>query len=158
MLHHFFGTNSTKHWKELEKDLQLIMTESLKDTPFDFGIHEGHRTIAEQKESYAQGRTKPGNIITNIDGVKNRSKHNIYPAEAVDIHMTISGRRDLTWDTDHIFVIAGVIIATANRLYREGKVRHRVRWGGNFNNNEIITTKDPKESFFDPIHFEIYLP
>lgn len=153
-----FGRNSTKNLNEVEKDLQLIFRESLLDSPFDFGVHEGHRPVAEQQALYAQGRTTPGEIVTFIDGVNKKSAHNYSPSRAVDIHVTIPGRKDLTWDKDHILVIAGVIIATANRLYREGKTKHVIRWGGNWDRDQIIVTKDENERFFDPIHFELATP
>lgn len=36
---------------------------------------EGLRTTARQQELYAQGRTTPGKIVTNCDGIINRSNH-----------------------------------------------------------------------------------
>ena len=43
-----------------------IIEEAIKESPFDFGIpeHGGLRTDEEQIEMYAQGRTKPGRIVT----------------------------------------------------------------------------------------------
>lgn len=42
---------------------------------FDMYAFEGVRTLERQKELYAQGRTKPGNIVTNLDGVIKKSNH-----------------------------------------------------------------------------------
>lgn len=39
------------------------------------GIGECLRTVAEQEELYAQGRTKPGNIVTNARGTSYSSQH-----------------------------------------------------------------------------------
>lgn len=36
---------------------------------------DGNRTTAEQQALYAQGRTKPGRIVTKADGVKRLSNH-----------------------------------------------------------------------------------
>lgn len=44
-----------------------------------------YRTPREQQELFAQGRTKPGLKVTWIDGVRKLSKHNMSPAEAVDL-------------------------------------------------------------------------
>jgi len=57
-------------------------------------IAEGFRTTARQAELYAEGRTTPGPIVTNCDGVKNPSRHQ--SALACDIAwLHESG---LTWD------------------------------------------------------------
>jgi peptidoglycan L-alanyl-D-glutamate endopeptidase CwlK len=42
---------------------------------FPMLVTEGLRTLARQQALYAQGRTKPGRIVTHMDGVKKRSKH-----------------------------------------------------------------------------------
>lgn len=42
--------------------LKILVINTLRDTEF-------------QKSLYAQGRTKPGGIVTNCDGVKNKSYH-----------------------------------------------------------------------------------
>lgn len=36
---------------------------------------DGRRTAAQQAALYAQGRTTPGKIVTHLDGVTKRSKH-----------------------------------------------------------------------------------
>lgn len=46
---------------------------------------EGFRTQAYQQELYAQGRTKPGKIVTYRDGVTNRSNHQSSLASDVGI-------------------------------------------------------------------------
>lgn len=38
-------------------------------------INQGLRTVAEQDKLYAQGRTKPGNIVTNAKGSDYQSQH-----------------------------------------------------------------------------------
>ncbi|TXH09900.1 MAG: M15 family peptidase [Hyphomicrobiaceae bacterium] len=45
-------------------------------------VTNGNRTTVEQQALYAQGRTKPGKVVTNADGVKNKSNHQ--DARAVD--------------------------------------------------------------------------
>lgn len=37
--------------------------------------YDGRRTTEQQVKLYAQGRTAPGRIVTNADGVKKRSRH-----------------------------------------------------------------------------------
>lgn len=38
-------------------------------------ICQGLRTVAQQQELFAQGRTKPGKRVTNCDGVVKKSRH-----------------------------------------------------------------------------------
>jgi peptidoglycan L-alanyl-D-glutamate endopeptidase CwlK len=38
-------------------------------------ITQGVRTVAQQQALYAQGRTKPGKVVTACDGVKHPSNH-----------------------------------------------------------------------------------
>lgn len=57
-------------------------------------LTDGFRSTAEQKALYAQGRTKPGDIVTNCDGVKNRSGHQ--SSLACDITLAKNGVP--TWD------------------------------------------------------------
>lgn len=47
------------------------------------------RSQARQEALYAQGRTAPGQIVTQIDGVTKRSRHQRYPAEAIDVCVDI---------------------------------------------------------------------
>lgn len=61
-------------------------------------ITQGARTTQEQQALYAQGRTKPGKIVTNADGIRHMSQHqriNGY-ARAVDVAWIVDGR--VTWD------------------------------------------------------------
>ena len=51
-----------------------------------------HRSEEEQSLLYAQGRTKPGNKVTQIDGVTKKSNHNYYPSRALDFAVSIYGK------------------------------------------------------------------
>lgn len=57
-------------------------------------ISEGFRTLARQKELYAQGRTKPGPIVTEKDGVNRPSNHQ--SGLAIDFAFMREG--EPTWD------------------------------------------------------------
>lgn len=56
-----------------------------------------HRTNKVQAELYAQGRTKPGPIVTHA--LPGQSKHNKYPAEAFDIKF-VNPDGSVDWDED----------------------------------------------------------
>lgn len=57
------------------------------------GISQGFRSFAEQDELYAQGRTKPGNIVTNAKG--GQSYHNY--GLAVDFFIYSSDLKRVSW-------------------------------------------------------------
>lgn len=44
---------------------------------FPMTVVQGTRTLEQQQALYEQGRTKPGNIVTNADGVHVKSNHQI---------------------------------------------------------------------------------
>ncbi|WP_305953442.1 M15 family metallopeptidase [Paenibacillus sp. P32E] len=58
-------------------------------------ITQGLRTIAEQDALYAQGRTKPGQIVTNARG--RTSYHNF--GLAVDFALLLPNGSSVSWDT-----------------------------------------------------------
>ena len=66
--------------------------------------HPGHealltctyRSPAEQRALYTKGRTAPGQIVTNCDGLTTVSKHNHFPSLALDFCIVINGK--VSWD------------------------------------------------------------
>lgn len=75
--------------KGLHPNLILWLGYMLATCPVDIYITEGVRSVETQQEYYASGRTKPGTIKTNCDGVKSLSKHQIQKdgyGHAVDIY------------------------------------------------------------------------
>ena len=60
-----------------------------------FLVTEFIRTKEQQQERYLQGRTKPGKIVTNIDGVTKISKHQT--KEAHDI-LIIDDNGNPVWE------------------------------------------------------------
>lgn len=58
----------------LTKPLQQIL-EAMRALGHPMRVTEGVRTDERQRELYAQGRTAPGSIVTNCDGVTHRSRH-----------------------------------------------------------------------------------
>ena len=60
-------------------------------------ISEGHRSYARQNELYAQGRTKPGNIVTNAKG--GQSWHNF--GIAVDYFLTNTDGSKAVWTVNN---------------------------------------------------------
>jgi len=143
-----FGKNSQGKLNTCHKDLQLIFNKVISISKVDFGISEGHRSVERQNELYIQGKSK-------IDGINKLGKHNHYPSQAVDIfayHANREVRSKLAYDKSHLGYIAGIVDAVAEELYLEGKITHKIRWGGNWDSDGII---DFDQSFDDYPHFEL---
>ena len=51
------------------------MKKAISDSPYDFKIVQGLRTAEYQNELYQQGRTRPGKIVTKLDGYNRKSNH-----------------------------------------------------------------------------------
>jgi peptidoglycan LD-endopeptidase CwlK len=61
------------------------------------------RSQKEQNRLYQQGRTTPGKIVTQVDGYEKKSKHNVYPARAIDVAVDVDPNTDKTvisWQED----------------------------------------------------------
>lgn len=139
---------SKAQYETLHQDLRIIIDEVLRYSSIDFGISEGHRPVEKQFEHYQKGRTKvdccnwviedKSKVITYKDGHKLKSKHNELPSMAFDFCIYIPGKPELAYDLNHLIAVGHLFVATGNRLYTEGVISHRVRWGGNFNQDGEI--------------------
>lgn len=70
-----FSARSLNNLTGVHPKLRKVLEAAIEETPVDFTITEGVRTVDRQRELYAQGRTKPGAIVTNADGVTKKSNH-----------------------------------------------------------------------------------
>ena len=134
-----FGKLSLNSLKGIHPDLVRVMTKAILTTPVDFTITDGVRTLAMQQALYAKGRTSPGRIVTNADGVKNKSNHQIKSdgyGYAIDLYPYINGKIDFNDKENKLPVISAHILATANCL------GVKVEWGGNW-------------KFLDKPHFQL---
>lgn len=138
-----FSNTSLNRLNTCDERLQEVFKLALSKSDIDFGISQGHRSVEEQQELYKQGRTKPGSIVTYIDGISDKSEHNHYPSRAVDIYAWIG---EASWDKNHLCYLAGIIMASAKEL------GIKLRWGGNWDQDGIII-KD--HEFIDLPHFEL---
>lgn len=105
--------------------LQVIVTaaaSALSDSKIFFIVTQGLRTKEQQAELYAQGRTKPGKIVTWT------LSSNHLSGLAVDLAPMIDGK--LNWDEDGKLG-AWPIIATAmkNAAIDRGEI---ITWGGDW--------------------------
>lgn len=119
---------SLDNLKQIHPDLVLVMTEAIKTTPIDFTITDGIRTTAEQQRLYAQGRTTPGKIVTNTDGVRKKSNHQPHTdgyGYAVDLYPYRYGSVQVN-DANGLKIIAEHIKLIANAL------GVKIQWGGDW--------------------------
>ena len=63
------GPTSRKKLEGLHPNLVAVVTRAVQLTTQDFSVTCGVRTLSEQKELYAQGRTKPGQIVAGKAGL-----------------------------------------------------------------------------------------
>ena len=132
-----FGKTSLERLSTCDDRLQNLFMIAISRSPVDFGIAEGHRTIARQKKLYDEGKSK-------IDGVTRKGKHNYSPSRAVDVYAWVNGKA--SWDKKHLILIAGVVLACAK------EARIDIRWGGNWDGDgEIISD----QNFIDLPHYEL---
>ena len=137
------GKTSKNRLETCHNDLQLIINEAIKISDVDFGVAEGHRSIEKQKRYFDEGKSK-------IDGVNKKGKHNYNPSLAVDIYPYFNGGAN--WDNEHLSYLAGVIHAVSEILLSQGKINHKIRWGGNWDMDGVILLD---QSFDDRPHFEL---
>lgn len=137
-----FSKRSLDNLKGVHPDLVRLMEESIKDTPVDFTIVEGVRSSKRQQELYAQGRTKPGVIVTNVDGVNRKSNHQVKEdgyGYAVDVYPYVDGRVRIS----ESYVIPKLKQIATHIKTKAKKLGITVVWGGDW------------RSPYDPPHFEL---
>ncbi|MYZ60720.1 M15 family peptidase [Elizabethkingia anophelis] len=136
------GERSLKNLDGVHPNLVKVMKAAIVNSPVDFTITDGVRTLKRQQELYAQGRTKPGIKVTNADGIKNKSNHQAKAdrfGHAVDLYPFFLGQVQVNHkDTiKNLKLIADHIKKVAKELCIG------ITWGGDW--------KSP----YDPPHFEL---
>ena len=134
-----FGKRSINELSTCHIDLITVANESIKDSPYDFGIIHGHRTLEHQFNIYKKGREyidgkwviiNKLKVVSYADGYVKKSKHNYNPSEAFDIGVFVNGK--LTW-AKSVYVEAGLhIMEKAEELYINDKISNKLFWGGHF--------------------------
>jgi peptidoglycan L-alanyl-D-glutamate endopeptidase CwlK len=117
---------------------------------WDFSILCGHRNEIDQTAAYEGGNSK-------LEWPN--SKHNQSPSMAIDAVPWRDDAPHIDWeDRDRFIYFAGVVVATAEMMFDQGIISHRVRWGGDWDLDTIPNSSDPDNSFDDLGHFELYKP
>ena len=134
---YMFSRKSIRLLETVHPDLQQVFNEAIKI--MDFKILQGFRTVRDQQKLYAQGRTAAGKIVTHLDGVKKKSKHQF--GNAVDI-----APYPIDWAIRKRFILlAGVIKGVA------GVKGIPIRWGGDWDSDNVMSD----ETWIDMPHFEL---
>lgn len=139
-----FSQTSKDKLATCNSDLQKLFNEVIKHV--DCTITCGFRTTEDQQLLYAQGRTMPGSIVTNCDGVTTLSRHQAkspflpQESDAVDVVPY-----PIDWnDRDRFYHFAGVVRGIAHMM------GIKIFWGGDWDNDYTLDD----QSFFDYPHFE----
>ena len=123
-----FGKTSLAQIENLHPVLKAVITEALAVTPIDYGVLPlgGARTAEQQHDLYLQGRFgHPGKIVTDKDGHKNPSNHQVKAdgfGYAVDIIPFMGGKPTWNWEFYFPVIAAVAKVAKAKNV--------SIRWGG----------------------------
>ena len=144
------GAASLKELKGVHKDLVAVVKRAIELTVQDFSVHDGNRTLAEQKKYLASGTSQ------TLD-----SRH--LNGHAVDLVPYINGK--LRWEWEPIYKIAEAVRQAAKEL------NVPIRWGGAWDIDFTESTGSPedltaeyvarrrkkgvKKVFIDGPHFEL---
>lgn len=121
------GTRSRSELKGVNADLVAVVERAIQLTVQDFAVHDGTRTMMEQKKYVASGVSK------TLD-----SRH--LTGHAVDLVPYINGK--LRWEMEPICRIADAVRMAANELGTP------IRWGGAW--DRLLTEEtDPPEEMVD---------
>lgn len=151
------GAQSRAELKGVHPDLVRVVDRAIEITDQDFSVHDGLRTLDEQKRYVASGASQTLN-----------SKHRHQTGgfgHAVDLVPFINGK--MRWEWEPIYVIAAAVWQAAREL------GVAVRWGGAWIDLADIKTGTPgamkaaveaygaarrkagKKAFTDGPHFEL---
>ena len=132
-----FAQSSLDKMKKVHPKLVEVMKAAIENSPYDFRITDGARTAEEQFALYQIGRSKPGRIVTNCDGKKFKSNHQIKSdgyGYAVDIFLTGVYENGVYrkfsdsegYDVKKLKIVANHILAVAKSK------NVNIEWGGNW--------------------------
>ena len=136
-----FSQTSLDKMKKVHPKLVEVMKTAIENSPFDFRITDGARTAEEQFALYQIGRSKPGRIVTNCDGKKAKSNHqikadgyghavDIFPCGVIEDGVYRKFTSEEGYDEKKLKLIANHILAVAKSK------NINIEWGGNWKMND----------------------
>jgi peptidoglycan L-alanyl-D-glutamate endopeptidase CwlK len=123
-----FSQNSLNRLHGVHPDLVKVATLAIEKTTVDFGISQGVRTKENQAELYAQGRTKPGSIVTWTLNSLHLPQKDGY-GHAVDVVAFVKGK--VSWEESFYKIIAKAFLEAAEEL------KIPVTWGGTWKKPDL---------------------
>jgi peptidoglycan L-alanyl-D-glutamate endopeptidase CwlK len=141
-----FSKKSIELLEQIHPDLQAVLIQAIHFVDFTV-LPSTVRTVAEQKTYFDTGKSKTMNSL-HLKRAWLECAGKEYTG-AVDI-----APYPIDWDNKERFnYLGGLIIGLAGAMFLEGKIKHMIKWGGDWSG-----TGDPgKTSFYDGPHFEIIL-
>ncbi len=131
-----FTITSRTRLATCHKDIQTLFNEVIKT--FDCVVLEGYRDEKAQEEAFKKGNTK----VHWPNG-----KHNSMPSMAVDV-----SPYPVQWgNVSRFYWFGGYVMGIAQKLYEDGKITHKIRYGGDWDRDKEISNN----TFDDLVHFEI---
>lgn len=132
-----FTQSSLDKMKKVHPKLVEVMKAAIENSPYDFRITDGARTAEEQFALYQIGRSKPGRIVTNCDGKKAKSNHqikadgyghavDIFPCGVIENGVYRKFTSEEGYDEKKLKLIANHILAVAKSK------NVNIEWGGNW--------------------------
>lgn len=142
----------------LDYKLGLLLKECAKRGIYLI-VTEGFRTVARQNELYAQGRSKPGKVVTNARGTDYNSQHQFGVAFDVAMNYDVDGDgkvSDDIWNSKGFSAVAKIAKSSKVGLAWGGDWKGLVdtphfylkKWGS--------TTKKLKSKYGTPDKFKKY--
>jgi peptidoglycan L-alanyl-D-glutamate endopeptidase CwlK len=139
------SVRSRDRLKGLHPKLIAVVERAIKLSAIDFTVVEGVRTPERQRELYAQGRTKPGDIVTWTLNSRHFVSGDGF-GHAVDVAPIING--EIPWKNESAFD------AVATAMFRAAaEIGVSLRWGADWDRDG----KPRERGETDSPHFEIVL-
>lgn len=136
-----FSNTSLKRLNECHEDLIILFNEVIKE--FDCTICVGYRNEEDQNKAYLDRKS---------DKKYPYSKHNKKPSLAVDVAPYSKKLKAIDWSNKNLmYFFAGFVLGKASELKKEGKIRHEIICGADWDNDRDITN----HKLIDINHFEI---
>jgi peptidoglycan L-alanyl-D-glutamate endopeptidase CwlK len=138
-----FGQRSRNNLTGVHPKLITVAERALAISPIDFFVNEGVRSPKRQAELYAQGRSKPGKIVTWTL----KSNHFLHPrtgfGHAIDVYAhPYNGNQSAATSR----LIAEAFLRASNELDIP------VRWGADWDRDGVFYEKGESDS----PHFELW--
>ena len=145
-----FGERSKRELSTCKPALRKVMELAIKQSPVDFGISQGARSVEQQRQFYLKGVSQVNPDRYTLEELPLKGKHIVtdkFPlSRAADIFIYVPGKRELSYHPEHLALVAGVIYAAAAQL------GIAIRWGGNWDGDGEILTD---QKFDDSPHLEL---